>query len=67
MVEMINNQFNCNIYYSLYKAKTAVFKGFAIIKYGVIIATNALGFKIDIPDIHIILYVGLPRTLTDYV
>ncbi|CEL11232.1 hypothetical protein ASPCAL14335 [Aspergillus calidoustus] len=33
---------------------------------GVIVATNALGMGVDIPDIRVIIHIGAPRTLLDY-
>jgi superfamily II DNA helicase RecQ len=32
----------------------------------VIVATNALGLGIDVPDIRVVIHVEMPRTMTDY-
>jgi superfamily II DNA helicase RecQ len=34
---------------------------------GLIVATNALGMGIDVPDVRVVLHIGLPRQLRDYV
>jgi superfamily II DNA helicase RecQ len=34
--------------------------------HGVIVATNVLGLGADIPDIRVVIHVGMPRKLRDY-
>lgn len=32
-----------------------------------IVATNALGLGVDVPDVRLVVYAGIPRRLRDYV
>ncbi|CEN60853.1 hypothetical protein ASPCAL07525 [Aspergillus calidoustus] len=58
--------FRCEAYHSQQVDRAGVLERFIQGTMDVIMATNALGMGVDIPDIHVIIYIGVPRTLLDY-
>ena len=56
----------CDGYYHDAEDKADKLQGFMEGKQRMIVATNALGLGIDIPDIRVIWHVDPPRTLLDY-
>jgi superfamily II DNA helicase RecQ len=58
--------FGCEAYHSRQVDRAGVLEQFIQGTTDVITATNALGMGVDIPDIRVIIHIGMPRTLLDY-
>jgi hypothetical protein len=68
-VERLGERLECDVYHS--KVDTAVGKEQRLrmwIEGGhLIVATNALGLGIDVPDVRLVIHAGMPSRLRDYV
>ncbi|KAJ9639572.1 hypothetical protein H2199_006607 [Coniosporium tulheliwenetii] len=65
-VRTIADGLSCDAFYHDAVGKEAMLEDFRTGKRRVIMATNALGIGIDIPDIRCIVHADRPRTLLDY-
>ncbi|KAL2843525.1 hypothetical protein BJX68DRAFT_270023 [Aspergillus pseudodeflectus] len=66
-VQAMAEIFGCEAYHSRQVDRAGVLERFIQGTTDVIVATNALGMGVDIPDIRVIIHIGMPRTLLDYV
>jgi superfamily II DNA helicase RecQ len=68
-VERIGQILSCEVYHS--KVDTVEGKGKRLKEWmkggGLIVATNALGLGVDVPDVRLVVHAGMPRRLRDYV
>ncbi|KAI2735624.1 hypothetical protein DTO013E5_9718 [Penicillium roqueforti] len=64
--EILASRLGCRVYHSRQVDKATVLDAFQSGQSPVIVATNALGMGVDIPDIRCIIHVRQPRTLIDY-
>jgi superfamily II DNA helicase RecQ len=65
-VQAMAEIFRCEVYHSQQVDRAGVLERFIQGITDVIVATNALGMGVDIPDIRVIIHIGVPRTLLDY-
>jgi RecQ family ATP-dependent DNA helicase len=57
---------NCPMYHAAAEDKDEIFQALREGRQPVIVATNALGLGIDLPDVRLVLHVDAPRELDDY-
>ncbi|MGI4794563.1 MAG: helicase-related protein [Janthinobacterium lividum] len=60
-------QLGCNYYFSSYEKKTESLEQFRTTDCSIIVATNALGLGLDIPDIRVVIHYDTPDDLVTYV
>jgi len=68
-VERLGKMLGCEVYHSkvdTVAGKTRRLKAW-IKGGGLIVATNALGLGVDVPDVRLVVHAGMPRRLRDYV
>ena len=65
-VQSVAHTLDCGSYHSQLANKEWYFGRFLSGESRIIAATNALGLRIDIPDIRHVIYVGAPWNLFDY-
>jgi hypothetical protein len=65
-VRMMADQLGCDAYFSQQHDQDGMLARFRTTAGAVIVATNALGMGIDIPDIRSVIHLGQPRTILDY-
>ncbi|CEL10294.1 hypothetical protein ASPCAL13415 [Aspergillus calidoustus] len=65
-VQAMAEIFRCEAYHSRQVDRAGVLERFIQGTTDVIVATNALGMGVDIPDIQVIIHISMPRTLLDY-
>jgi superfamily II DNA helicase RecQ len=67
--EQLDTLLSCPVYHS--KVDTAAGKARRMREWlgakRVIVATNAFGLRIDIPDVRLVIHAGVPRRLRDFV
>ena len=56
----------CPCYFSSYEDKKASMERFVAAREGVIVATNALGLGIDVPNVRVVIHYDCPDTLVSY-
>ena len=65
-VRMMADQLGCDAFFSQQHDLDGILARFRQTPGSVIVATNALGMGIDIPDIRSVIHLGQPRTVLDY-
>ena len=65
-VRMMADQLGCDAFFSKQHDLDGILSRFRQTPGSVIVATNALGMGIDIPDIRSVIHLGQPRTILDY-
>ena len=63
---MMADQLGCDAFFSKQHDLDGILSRFRQTPGSVIVATNALGMGIDIPDIRSVIHLGQPRTILDY-